>query len=122
MEKDHTLTRRRFVAGSLAAGFALAVRPLSALTISTNSAGLLAEEIDIPVAGKRMKGYWAAPEGKRNLPTLLVCHEIFGVHEHIRDVCRRFAKLGFLAVAPDLYHRQGDPTQIKEVSDILSKV
>jgi carboxymethylenebutenolidase len=120
-ETEH-LTRRDFVSTALATGFALAVYPLAASAFSTDTKGLDAGAIQIPTANGKIPGYWAMPAGKKDLPTVVVCHEIFGLHEHIRDVCRRFAKLGYLAIAPDLYFRQGDVTQIKDRAQIMPQV
>src|SRR5262244_772005 len=103
-----TLTRREFVITTLAAGFALAVRPVSAQTITTDSNGLEAGEVKIPVADGTIPAYRAMPATGGPFPTVLVVQEVFGVHEHIKDICRRFAKLGYMAVAPELYARQGD--------------
>ncbi|QJR10885.1 hypothetical protein DSM104443_01955 [Usitatibacter rugosus] len=101
--------RREFVMTTLATGFAAAVQPVSAQTqITTDTAGLTAGEVKIPAKGGDMPAYRAMPANGKNLPTVLVVQEIFGVHEHIKDVCRRFAKLGYLAIAPELYARQGD--------------
>jgi carboxymethylenebutenolidase len=97
-----TVSRREFVAGSLAAGFALAVQPVNAQTmITTDTNGL--------TAGK-------------NLATILVVQEIFGVHEHIKDVCRRFARLGYLAIAPEMFFRQGDVSKLADNKEIFAKV
>jgi len=115
------LTRRQAVA-ALTAGFALAVQPVSAATITTGSEGLEAGEVEIPTLEGASPAYRAAPVTGGPFPTVLVVQEIFGVHEHIKDICRRFAKLGFLAVAPELYARQGDVSQIKDFSEIISKV
>jgi len=112
-------TRREFVVTSLAAGFALAVQPVSAQTIATDAAGLVAGEIKIPAAGGELPGYRAVPDKGGPFPVVLVVQEIFGVHEHIRDICRRFAKLGYLAVAPELYARQGDVSKLAEIKDII---
>jgi carboxymethylenebutenolidase len=115
-------TRRGFIAGTLAAGFALAVQPVAAQTvITTDAQGLEAGDVKIPVRGGEMPGYRAMPSKGKNLPVALVVQEIFGVHEHIKDVCRRFAKLGYLAVAPSLYFRQGDTTQLK-MEDVMKVV
>jgi carboxymethylenebutenolidase len=115
-------SRRDFVTTALAGGFAAAVVPVSAQTITTDSQGLTAGEVKIKVADGEMPAYRAMPAGGKNLPTVLVIQEIFGVHEHIKDVCRRLAKEGFFAVAPELYARQGDVSQLKEVKDIVEKV
>jgi carboxymethylenebutenolidase len=116
------VTRREFVIAALAAGFAAAVQPISAETITTDTKGLLAEDVSIPAKDREITGYQAMPEKGGPFPVVLVVEEIFGVHEHIKDVCRRFAKLGYLAVAPELFIRQGDVTKIKEIPEIISKV
>lgn len=116
------LTRRRFVVTTLTAGFALAVQPVSAQTITTDTKGLIAGEVKIPVAGGEIPAYRAMPEKGKSFPVALVVQEIFGVHEHIKDICRRFAKLGHLAIAPELYARQGDVSQITNINEIISKV
>ncbi len=107
--------RRTFVVTSLAAGFALAVQPVSAETITTDDKGLEAGEVKIPVADGEMPAYRAMPAKGGPFPVVLVVQEIFGVHEHIKDICRRFAKLGYLAIAPELYARQGDVSKIDEL-------
>ncbi len=117
------LDRRGFVKTSLGAGFAAAVLPVSAQTmIKTDSQGLDAGETKIATADGAMPGYYAKPAGKSGLATVLVVQEVFGVHEHIKDVCRRFAKEGFLAVAPELYARQGDPAQYPDISKLISEL
>jgi carboxymethylenebutenolidase len=116
-------TRRDFIVTALAAGFAAAVRPIAAQTvIHTDSKGLIAGEIKIPVSDGQIPAYRAMPEKGTNLPTVLVVQEIFGVHEHIRDVCRRLGKLGYLAVAPELFARQGDVSKMTDIKEILEKV
>ncbi len=120
-----TWDRREFFVTSILAGtFAFAVEPIQAQTrIVTDASGLIAGEVKIPVADGEIPAYRAMPEAKnKNFPVVLVVHEIFGVHEWIQDICRRFAKLGYMAIAPSLYARQGDVTQMKEVRDIISKV
>jgi carboxymethylenebutenolidase len=113
------LTRRGFVATALGAGFALAVQPALAQTaIKTDAAGLDAGEIRVG----ELAAYRAMPAGGKNLPTLLVVSEIFGVHEYIADVCRRLAKLGYLAIAPELFARHGDPRKLASVQDILAGI
>ena len=115
--------RREFLAAAGAAGFALAVQPVNTQTmITTDAAGLTAGSATIEVDGGALPVYHAAPEGKSDLPVVLVVQEIFGVHEHIRDVCRRLARLGYLAVAPELYFRYGDPQKIDNVGAILSDI
>lgn len=114
------VTRRGFVMTSLTAGFALAVQPIQAQsTITTDTNGLLAGEVKIPVKDGELPAYHALPAGKKNLPVVLVVQEIFGVHEHIKDVCRRFAKAGYLAVAPEMYARQGDVSKIQNINEIM---
>ena len=115
-------TRREFVKTALAAGFALAVRPVSAQTITTEATGLEAGEIKIPVPDGEIPAYRALPAAGGPFPVVLVVQEIFGVHEHIKDICRRFAKLGHLAVAPELYARQGDVSQMTDMNEIMTKV
>jgi carboxymethylenebutenolidase len=88
----------------------------------TDTAGLTAGEVKIPVSGGLMPGYRAMPSVGGPFPTVLIVHEIFGVHEHIKDICRRFAKLNYLAVAPDLYARQGDVTRTENMNDIMKVV
>jgi carboxymethylenebutenolidase len=115
-------SRREFVVTTLATGFALAVQPVSAETITTDSKGLEAGEVKIPTADWPMPAYRAMPASGGPFPTVLVVQEIFGVHEHIKDICRRLAKLGYLAVAPELYARQGDVSQMTNIPEIISKV
>jgi carboxymethylenebutenolidase len=119
---DTAITRRKFVVTTLAVGFALAARPLYAATIVTESTGLKAGEIVIPTNDGRMPAYRAMPANGRALPVILVVQEIFGVHEHIKDLCRRLAKLGYLAVAPELYARQGDVSRLSGIDEIVKVV
>ncbi|NUN01543.1 MAG: dienelactone hydrolase family protein [Bryobacteraceae bacterium] len=104
---------------ALAGSFALAVQPVSAQTITTDTEGLVAGEVKIPATGGDMPAYRAMPAQGGPFPVVLVVQEIFGVHEHIRDICRRFAKLGWLAVAPELFARQGDVSKIENIRDIM---
>jgi len=119
-------TRRSFVQTAVGSGFAAAVLPVSAQTITTDAAGLTAGEVKIPVGGSSIPAYRAAPAGKTGLPVILVLSEIFGVHEHIADVARRFAKLGYLAIAPELFIRQGDAKAYTDIpklqAEVISKV
>lgn len=122
-----SLTRRGFVASGIGAGFALAVQPVSAETIVTDTAGLTAGMVKIKgVDGVEVPAYRAYPTNGKKLPVVLVVQEIFGLHEHIKDVVRRFAKAGYYAIAPELYFRQGDPTKEtdfrKIIGEIVSKV
>jgi len=117
------VTRRRFLFTSLAAGFALSVQPAAGQTvITTDATGLVAGEVKIPVRDGELPAYRAMPERGKNFPVVLVVQEIFGVHEHIKDVCRRFAKLGHMAVAPALYARQGDTAQMKDMEKVMEVV
>ncbi|HSU90934.1 MAG TPA: dienelactone hydrolase family protein, partial [Sporolactobacillaceae bacterium] len=122
MNTNTKISRREFVVVSLAAGFALAVMPVSADTITTDSNGLVAGEVKIPVANGEIPAYRAMPATGGPFPTILVVHEIFGVHEHIKDICRRLAKLGYFAVAPLLYSREGDVSSLSDVQAIMQVV
>lgn len=115
-------SRRDFIVTLLATGFALAVRPVSAQTISTDTNAMIAKEISIPVTDGAIPAYLAHPAEGTSFPVVLVVQEIFGVHEHIKDICRRFAKLGYLAIAPELFARQGDVSTIADINEIISKV
>jgi carboxymethylenebutenolidase len=116
-------SRREFVRGSLGTGFAAAVLPVMAQTVvKTDAQGLEVGEVTIPVGDFRMPAYRAAPAGARNAPVVLVVSEIFGVHEYIADVARRFAKLGYFAIAPELFIRQGDAGAYGEVAKLLAEV
>jgi carboxymethylenebutenolidase len=117
MVKD--ITRREFIAtATLATGFALAVQPVSAKVITTDAKGLVAGAVKIPVKDGEIPAYRAQPDTGNNFPIVLVIQEIFGVHEHIQDVARRFAKLGYLAIAPELFIRQGDVLKLSSVDEI----
>lgn len=116
------LSRRDMMVTSLAAGFALAVQPIGAATITTSDAGLAAEEVKVPVGDQTIPAYRAMPEKGGPFPVVLVVQEIFGVHEHIKDVCRRFAKRGYLAIAPELYARQGDVSKLERFDEIRAVV
>jgi len=115
-------SRREFMVSSLAAGFAAAVQPVAAQTIQTDANGLDAGAVRIGVADGELPAYRAMPAEGKELPLLLVVQEIFGVHEHIRDVCRRLAKLGYMAVAPELYARQGDVSKLTDMKEIFAIV
>jgi carboxymethylenebutenolidase len=117
-----TLSRRQVLVTSLATGFALAVQPVAADTITTSAEGLEAGEVRIPVVDGEIPAYRAMPAQGSDFPVVLVVQEIFGVHEHIRDVCRRFARLGYLAIAPELYARQGDVSKISDWKQIFAEV
>jgi carboxymethylenebutenolidase len=111
--------RRTFLKAALGSGFAAAVLPVSAQTIHTDSVGLDAGEIAVRSGGDLVPAYRAQPAGKTHLPVIIVIHEVFGVHEHIADICRRFAKLGYLAIAPDLFSREGDPSVYPTIGQLM---
>jgi carboxymethylenebutenolidase len=117
------MTRRKFIStASLATGFAMAVCPVGAKTLTTDSKGLRAGAVKIPVKDGEIPGYRAQPLSGTNFPIILVIQEIFGVHEHIQDVVRRLAKLGYLAIAPELFVRQGDVSKLSSVEEIRAVV
>jgi carboxymethylenebutenolidase len=120
------LERRSFItaslAGGVAAGFALAAQPVSAETILTDANGLDAGMVQVKAADKMVPAYRARPAGAGKVPVIVVIQEIFGVHEHIKDVCRRLAKLGYYAIATDLYSRIGDATQISDIPTLISTI
>jgi carboxymethylenebutenolidase len=118
-----TFDRRRFLVTSLGVGFALATQPVAAQTaIHTDAAGLLAGEIKVPVQDGEMVAYRATPAGVAKAPVVLVVSEIFGAHEYIKDTCRRLAKLGYCAIGPELFARQGDPQRYTSIPEILSNI
>ena len=119
---DSPAENRRAHMTKLAMGFAAAVLPVGAQTITTDTKGLIAGEIQIPTADVNIPGYRACPDKGSQHPIVLVVQEIFGVHEHIKDLCRRLGKSGYCAVAPALYARQGDVSKIENINDIISKV
>ncbi len=116
-------TRRTALKTALGVGYAATAMPIMAQTaVKTSAAGLAAGEGIFDMQGFSVPFYYAAPEGKTNLPIILVVQEIFGVHEYIADTCRRFAKAGYLAIAPDLYARQGDASKYTDISKLLAEV
>jgi len=124
---DAGASRRTALRVALGAGFgvgyAAAALPVAAQTaVQTPADGLVAGKVEIDVGGFKLPAFRAAPEGRTGLPVVLVIQEIFGVHEYIADVCRRFARAGYLAIAPELFVRQGDPSQITEVSKLMSEI
>ena len=116
-------SRRTALKLGLGAGYAAATLPIMAQTaIKTSADGLTAGEVTIDVAGFKMPAYRAQPAGQTGLPVVLVLSEIFGVHEHIADVARRFAKAGYLAIAPELFVRQGDAQSYGEIAKLQAEV
>ena len=115
-------SRRGFFATQLCAGYALAVQPVSAQALSTPAEGLTAGEVQIPVQDGKIPAYRAMPAKGGKFPVVLVVQEIFGVHEHIKDICRRLAHRGYLAVAPELYVRQGSVAGLSDFPSILKVV
>ncbi|AZP14431.1 dienelactone hydrolase family protein [Undibacterium parvum] len=120
---DEGNRRRTFIQTAIGAGFAAAALPICAQTVvKTDTAGLTAGVIMLEVNGQQVPVYRAQPEGKTNLPIVLVVSEIFGVHEHIADVARRFAKQGYLALAPELFVRQGDAGKYANMAELMKEV
>ena len=116
-------TRRLALQTALGLGYAASAAPLIAQTaIKTSTEGLIEGEVMIDVNGFKMPAYRSAPKGKTNLPVVLVISEIFGVHEYIADVTRRFAKAGYLAIAPELFVRQGDASGYGEMAKLIAEV
>lgn len=119
------LSRRGFVMTSLMSGLTLATTAVEAQVIRTDATGIEAGEVKVPAGDGPMPAYRAVPEGPGPFPVVLVVEEIFGVHEYIKDICRRLAKAGYCAVAPELYARQGDLSTMTDpkviVRDVISK-
>ena len=120
--KSYPLARRGMVMTGLISGFTLATARVEAQVIHTDATGLDAGETRIPTTEGELPAYYARPSGAGPFPTVLVVEEIFGVHEYIKDTCRRLAKLGYLAVAPELYARIGDLSKMTDVSAIIRDV
>ncbi|GJE36709.1 dienelactone hydrolase family protein [Methylobacterium persicinum] len=116
------LSRRGFVMTSLMSGLTLATTRVEAQVIHTDAEGIEAGEVAIPAGDGPMPAYRAVPKGEGPFPVVLVVEEIFGVHEYIKDICRRLAKAGYCAVAPELYARQGDLSKMTDVKQIISEV
>jgi len=120
---DPSLSRRELLAaGAIATGYALAVRPVEAAAITTDTAGLVVGSVKIPTKDGEIEAYRARPAHGGPSPLVLVVHEIFGVHEYVRDLCRRLAHAGYAAVAPDLYQRHGNVLEVSDVHEIIGKV
>jgi carboxymethylenebutenolidase len=122
-DEKPSLNRRAFLTTSVAVGFAAAVQPVMAQVIHTDSDGIVAGQVMVPVKDGRIPAYRAYPaKGTAPFPTVIVVHEIFGVHEHIQDVARRLAKLGYYAIVPDLYSRAGDVAKMEKMDDVMAVV
>lgn len=122
---EHKMQRRGFLVTSIGAGFALAVQPISAQTITTDANGLVAGEVKVPVKDGQMPAYRAVPVTGGPFATVLVIHEAWAVHEHIQDICRRLAKAGYYAIAPDLFARYGDVSKMEAaaiVQNVMGKI
>jgi len=118
----YPLPRRGVVMTGLISGFTLATTRVEAQAIHTDMAGLEAGETTVPTNQGALPAYFARPAGAGPFPIVLVIEEIFGVHEHIKDLCRRLAKAGYLAVAPELYARIGDLSKMTDVAVIIRDV
>ena len=116
------IARRGFVMGGLMAGFTLATTRVEAQAVHTNAQGLVAGETQLPVSDGSLPAYFARPDGAGPFPVVLVIEESFGVHEYIKDVCRRLAHEGYLAVAPELYARIADLSKMSDISQIMRDV
>ena len=126
MQKASQLSRRTFLIGLLSSGYALAAEPVADNIVRTSSEGLRTGQVEIPVRDGKIPAYFARPAKPGRYPVVLVIHEAFGVHEHIQDVVRRYAKAGYVATAPELFVRQGNPAAYTDVgkiyNDIIAKV
>ena len=118
LARRHVLT-----GGAFAAGFAVACRPIASSAVETPGDGLVQESVSIPTSDAfAMPGFVARPSGRKRAPVIVVVHEIFGVHEWIRDICRRFAKAGYHAIAPDLFARAGDATKVADFKQLVGTI
>jgi carboxymethylenebutenolidase len=116
-------TRRFALKAAIGVGYAAAAMPIIAQTaIKTPVTGLVTGEVTIDVNGFKMPAYRSAPAGKSDLPVVLVISEIFGVHEYIADVTHRLAQAGYMAIAPELFVRQGDPSEYGELAKLQSEI
>jgi carboxymethylenebutenolidase len=116
-------TRRFALKAAIGVGYAASAMPIFAQTaIKTPFTGLVTGEVTIDVNGFKMPAYRSAPAGKSDLPVVLVISEIFGVHEYIADVTHRLAQAGYMAIAPELFVRQGDPSAYGELAKLQSEI
>jgi len=122
---ERRFQRRAFLVTSIGAGFAVALQPVSAQTITTDSNGLIAGPVKVPVKDGEIPAYRVMPDSGGSFATILVVHEAWAVHEHIQDICRRLGKLGYYAIAPDLFARYGDASKMETaaiVQNVLPKI
>jgi carboxymethylenebutenolidase len=119
--EDFSLSRRG-LAGAMFAGYAAYALGADADPIHTDEAGLVTETVMLPTAGQPIRGYIARPDGHGRYPAVIVVNEVFGLHEYIRDICRRFAKLGYVAIAPGFFDRAGDPAPLTDFPSIMKIV
>ena len=122
MKTPSPLSRRTFLIGLLSTGYALAAEPVADHIVRTSSAGLTTGKVEIPVGDGKIPAYFARPAKPGRYPVILVIHEAFGVHEHIQDVARRYAHAGYLAIAPELFARQGNPAVYTDVAQIYNNI
>lgn len=121
--RSTTLGRRGvMVGGAAVAGYALAAQPISASAVQTPATGLDADWVTVPTDDFAMRAYRARPAGKKNAPVILVVNEIFGLHEWVQDMVRRYARAGYHAIAPDLFQRQGDASKVADIKTLIETI
>ncbi len=121
--RSTTLGRRGvMLGGAAAAGYALAAQPVAASAIQTPTDGLDAGWVTVDTGGFAMRAYRARPAGKKNAPVILIVHEVFGLHEWVQDMVRRYAKAGYHAIAPDLFQRKGDASKIADIKELVKTI
>jgi len=120
--RRYPVARRGFVMTSLISGFTLATQRVEAQAIQTDATGLDAGETQIPVKDGKLPAYYARPAKGTDFPVVLINEEIFGIHEYLKDVCRRFAKAGYMAVAPEIYARAADLSKMTDTQQIVREV
>jgi carboxymethylenebutenolidase len=120
---QRSFDRRAFLVSAAASGIALAAQPVAAQTmIVTPMDGLQGGDIEVQSFDRKIPAYVAMPAAAGRYPVVLVCQEIFGVHEHIKDLCRRLAKRGYFAIAPEIFVRQGDPRKISDIATLMKEI
>jgi carboxymethylenebutenolidase len=121
--RSTTLGRRGVMLGGAAvAGYALAAQPVAASAIHTGADGLDAGWVTVNSGGFAMRAYRAKPAGKKHAPVILIVHEVFGLHEWVQDMVRRYAKAGYHAIAPDLFQRKGDASQVADIKELVTNI